>query len=150
MKNLTTEEGRKQALKEIENSFLASLKANGVELSDNAVCALNGSGITIGVSATGLYAEKGHKMAFASEIELYAKRHYYDSDYQENQINFGSSGSFTPNDKESYWRIIHAASVLKNWNVVSDIVNTHCKMYNDLAKEIYEINNVQNIKFVNE
>jgi hypothetical protein len=29
---------------------------------------------------------------------------------------------------------------LKNWAIVSEIVNIHCKMYSDLSKKIFEVN----------
>ncbi len=142
MNNLKTKEDRQEAIKQIENSFLITMKGNGIELSDDAVCRINQSSIELGISAIGKYAEKGYQMVFASDIELYAKS--YDDELgfgrKENEINFGSSGSFNPSEMESYWRTIHAASVLKNWQVVSEIVNTHCKMYSDLSKKIFEIN----------
>lgn len=137
MNNLKTKEDRQEAIKQIENSFLMTMKGNGVELSDDAVCRINQRSIEIGISAVGKYAENGYQMAFTSSIELYSKS--YDNvlgfGRKENEINFGSSGSFNPSERESYWRTIHAASVLKNWQVVSEIVNTHCKMYSDLSKK---------------
>lgn len=142
MNNLKTKEDRQEAIKQIENSFLITMKGNGIELSDDAVCRINQSSIELGISAIGEYAKKGYQMAFASAIELYAKS--YDDELgfgrNENEINFGSSGSFNPSKRESYWRTIHAASVLKNWQVVSEIVNTHCKMYSDLSNKIFEVN----------
>lgn len=142
MNNLKTKEDRQEAIKQIENSFLITMKGNGIELSDDAVCRINQSSIELGISAIGKYAEKGCQMVFASDIELYAKS--YDDELgfgrKENEINFGSSGSFNPSEMESYWKTIHAASVLKNWQVVSEIVNTHCKMYSDLSKKNFEIN----------
>ncbi|MCA6391548.1 MAG: hypothetical protein IM607_09205 [Cytophagales bacterium] len=142
MNNLKTKEDRQEAIKQIERSFLNELRNIGVELSDDAVCRINQNSIEIGISAIGKYAEKGYQMAFASAIELYAKR--YDNELgfgrKENEINFGSSGSFNPSERESYWRTIHAASVLKNWAIVSEIVNIHCKMYSDLSKKIFEVN----------
>ena len=142
MGNLKTKEYRQAAIKQIESSFLTTMKVKGVELSDDAVCRINQSSIELGTSAIGKYAEKGYRMAFASTIELYAKS--YDDELgfgrNENEINFGSSGSFNPSERESYWRTIHAASVLKNWALVSEIVNTHCKMYSDLSKKIFEVN----------
>ena len=142
MNNLKTKEDRQEAIKQIENSFLITMKGNGIELSDDAVCRINQSSIELGISAIGKYAEKGYQMVFASDIELYAKSYEDELGFgrKENEINFGSSGSFNPSEMESYWRTIHAASVLKNWQVVSEIVNTHCKMYSDLSKKIFEIN----------
>lgn len=141
MNNLKTKEDRQEAIKQIESSFLNTMKDNGIEISDDAVCRINQNSIELGISAIGKYAEKGYQMAFASAIELYSKS--YDDELcfgrKENEINFGSSGSFNPSERESYWRTIHAASVLKNWAVVSEIVNTHCKMYSALSKKIFEV-----------
>jgi len=142
MNNLKTKEDRQEAIKQIEKSFLTTMKSNSIELSDEAVCRINQSSIELGICAIGKYAEKGYQMAFASVIELYAKSYNEELGFgrKENEINFGSSGSFNPSERESYWRTIHAASVLKNWDIVSEIVNTHCKMYCDLSKKIFEVN----------
>jgi hypothetical protein len=136
---MKTKEQRQQAVKQIEDSFLIAMKGNGIELSDDAVCRIGRCVIVLGISAIGKYAEKGFQMAFASDVTLYACD---ESDFGggENKINFGCSGSFTPNERESYWRTIHAASILKNWKTVSEIVNTHCKMYSDLCERIFEVN----------
>lgn len=143
MENLKTKNGREKAIKQIEISFLAAMKDKGVELSDDAVCRIYENSIELGISAVGKYAKKGYQIAFASEIELYPKSYDDENGFgrKENQINFGSSGSFSPSERESYWRTIHAASVLKNWIVVSEIVNSHCKMYSDLCRKIFETNN---------
>jgi hypothetical protein len=142
MNNLKTKEDRQEAIKQIENSFIKAMKENNIELSDDAVCRINSNSIVLGISAVDKYGEKNYQIAFASDIELYAIN--YDDELglgiKENKINIGSYGSFTPKDRESYWRIIHAASILKNWDIVSEIVNTYCKMYSDLCKKIFEVN----------
>lgn len=138
MKDLTTKEGRIAEVEKLENSFLLTLKGNGFDVSPDAVCRINKSSIELGISGTGDYMDKGSKMAFASDITLYAAEPDNIFGRKENEINFGSSGCFTPEVKESYWRTVHAASLLKNWDIVSDIVNTHCKMYADLEKECFE------------
>jgi hypothetical protein len=142
MNNLKTKEDRQEAIKQIEKRFLTAMKSNGIELSDEAVCRIHQNSIEVGISAIGKYAEKGYQMAFASAIELYAKSCDDELGFgrKENEINLGSSGSFNPSERESYWRTIHAASILKNWAIVSGIVNTHCKMYSDLSKKIFEVN----------
>lgn len=124
MENLTIEK--------LENDFLAELKKGGVDLSPNAVCRINSNVIYLGIAATSYYKDKGFKAEFASEVELYS----FDPTYgrQQTEINFGSSGCFTPENKGSYWRTIHAASILIHWNVVCEIVNSYCKMYVDLQK----------------
>jgi hypothetical protein len=134
MKDLTTKEGRVAEMVKIENSFLTTLRANGFDIAPDAVCRINKSSIELGIAATGAYADKGFKMAFASDILLYSA----EPGRKENEINFGSSGRFTPEVRESYWRTIHAASLLKNWKMASEIINTHCRMYAELEKECFE------------
>ena len=126
MENLTIEK--------LENNFLAELKRGGVDLSPDAVCTISSNAICLGIAATGLYKDKGFKMEFASEVELYSFDPNNEYGRKQNEINFGSSGCFTPENKENYWRTIHAASILKNWNVVCYVINTYCKMYADLQK----------------
>lgn len=74
-----------------------------------------------------------------SEITLYAKDTSFGRN-NPNQINFGTSGSFNPEDENSYWRIIHAASCLKNWEIVCEIVNDFCEKHRKLEEDIFEIN----------
>lgn len=105
-------------LDNLEESFITELRSNGVELSDDVVCRIYDSVIRIRLDT------------FGSDIELYAI--YYDEEIslgnKENRILFGASGSFDPSDKASYWRTIHAASILKNWDIVCKLVNDYCKL----------------------
>lgn len=142
MKDLKTREGRVAEIKAIEDSFLIALRGNSFDVCPNAVCSINKSSIELGIAATGSYMDKGFKMAFASEISLYSVDFDGYFGRKENEINFGSTGSFNPSVSESYWRTIHAASILKNWEMACEIVNTHCKMYADLEKEIFEVNKI--------
>lgn len=143
MKDLTTKDGRIAAINDIEDSFLKSLRRNLFEICPDAVCRINRDSIELGIAATGSYMDKGFKMAFASDIQLYAANPDDIFGRKENEINFGSSGSFNPSVSESYWRTIHAASILKNWNIASKMVNDHCKMYADLEKEIFAQKEIQ-------
>jgi hypothetical protein len=115
-------------VKKIEDSFLSELRINLFELAPNAVCRISEGNIELGISG------KDNKMAFASSIELYGVDRFFN---RGNAMNFGSSGNFTPEVKESYWRTIHAASLLKNWDKACEIINNHCKMYSDLQKECF-------------
>ena len=139
MKDLKTQEGRTAELRKVEDSFIQTLKRNMFDISPDAVCRVNSRSIELGIAATGSYMDKGFKMAFASDIQLYRAEPESMFGDREATINFGSSGSFTPSVKESYWRTIHAATILKNWNMACDIINEHCKMYADLEKEIFEL-----------
>ena len=138
MRDLTTKEGRIAEIEKLENSFLKTLKGNGFDVAPDAVCRITKSSIELGIADTCAYMDKGFKMAFASDLSLYAAEPDNIFGRKENEINFGSSGCFTPDVKGSYWRTVHAASLLKNWAIASDIVNTHCKMYADLEKECFE------------
>lgn len=126
MENLTIEK--------LENDFLNELKKGGIDLSPNAVCRLESNVIYLGIAATGSYKDQGFKMEFASEVQLYSFDPTNEYGRRENEINFGCSGCFTPENKGNYWRTIHAASILVHWNVVCEIVNSYCKMYVDLQK----------------
>lgn len=143
MKDLTTQEGRIAEIKSIENSFLISLRGNSFDVCPDAVCRINRNSIELGIAATGSYMDKGFKMAFASDITLYVAEPDDIFGRRHNEINFGSSGSFNPSVSESYWRTIHAASILKNWEMACEIVNAHCKMYSDLEKEIFDLKTIK-------
>lgn len=129
MENLTVQK--------LENNLLVELKKCGVDLSPNAVCTIGSNIIYLGISATGAHKDKGFKAEFASEVELYSFDPNNEYGRTQNEINFGSSGCFTPQSTGSYWRTIHAASILKNWNVVCGIINSYCKMYVDLQKAYF-------------
>jgi hypothetical protein len=140
MNDLTTKESRKAQIKTIEDSFLLSLRGNSFDVCPNAVCKVSRNSIELGIAETGSYMDGGFAMAFASEINLYCAEPDRIFGRKENEINFGSSGNFSPEREQSYWRTVHAASILKNWVMASEIVNIHCKMYADLEKEIFELN----------
>lgn len=138
--NLKTKGGRIDAIQNIENSFIASLRKNNFDVATDAVCRIGNSSIALGIESQGDDKTNGFKTAFASEIDLYAANPDKTFGRKENEINFGSSGCFTPNVRESYWRTIHAASILKNWDKACELINEHCKMYSDLVKEIHNQN----------
>lgn len=124
---MKTQENRKEAIKEIESNFLRKMKVSGIEISDDAYCIVNENSIEIGIF-------EDTKINFSSCIELYAQTYNEHIGFgrRENEINFGTSGSFNPDKKGSYWRTIHAASILKNWETVCKITNHFCKMYSNL------------------
>ena len=138
MKDLKTIEGINAEVKKIEDSFLLTLRSNLFEICPNAVCKIGHNVIQLGIAESDLsYRARGYKMASYSNIDLFA----YDrtTRYPGNKINCGLSEPFDPTIAESYWRIIHAATMLKNWELMCVIVNDHCMMYSDLAKEVNAI-----------
>jgi hypothetical protein len=136
MFDLKTKEGRASAIEKIESDFLKELKNNKIELFEGARCRVYDDSIRLFI----VVDVETEKQYFASEITLYSSRFDGLEIKRENEINFGTSGSFTPNDLGSYWRTIHATSILKNWFVVSEIVNKFCKKYSDLSEEIFSLN----------
>lgn len=141
MNSLNTREKRLEAINKINDSFIKELISNNIKISDDAVCRVGENSIELGIKAKGEYLDKGYIMSFASEISLYAKNESSNTFRgQYNKINFGSSGSFTPLNQESYWRTIHASEILKNWDISCTIINNHCKMYRDLCFNIFNQN----------
>lgn len=136
MLDLTKEKDRISAIKDIKQSFLKSLKENNFEISDDALCTVHNNYIILGISIN----KSMEAFAFNSQIELFANNNLKGFDKKENKISISSSSSFDKNLLQSYWKIIHAASILKNWDVASEIVNIHCAMYENLVNEILEIN----------
>lgn len=139
MQNLKTEEGRIAAIKQLEDSFLYSLRINGLEIAKDSVCNISETKITLAIEADAEYKNKGYKIAFASEVDIYSNLPllFFEG---ENGINFASSGQFTPKIRACYWRTIHAAEILKNWDLVCKIVNEHCQQYRDLVISINQEN----------
>lgn len=133
--DLTKEEDRIKAIEEVNNSFISQLKDNGVELSNDVVCDVGRGSVIIGIKNTDVRSKR--RIEIASEIEIYS-----DESRMGNGLSAGSSGAFNPTNKASYWRTIHAASILTNWGFVCEVVNTHCKMYSDLVELIYSVNKV--------
>jgi hypothetical protein len=138
---LKSVEGREKAFRKIEEAFITALRSKGVELSDEATCRVYQDSIQLGIAAKGKYAEKGYRMAFGSIITLYVIKHDAERGdvNKENKMYYGTFGAFTPSDKESYWRTMHAAAVLSNWEIVSEIVNRHTQIYDDLINKIFSV-----------
>lgn len=140
--DLKTQEGRTAAISEIENSFLEALSEVGVMVSERATCIINNGQIELGVIGEGNDAVSGYKMAFGCEVTIQAKVTNGPYGSRENEIRYGTSGSFIPSNIASYWRTIHAASILLHWDAVCKVVNTHCTWFRETEKEILKDNNL--------
>jgi hypothetical protein len=133
--HLQTKEGRAAALQAIEDNFIAELRKAGVELADNAVAMMDYYHATIGLKCNLI---RGLKVQFLSDIDFYGKNPMYAK--SKNEISFGSTGSFTPSDQACYYRAIHAASILKNWDKACEILEKHLQMRRDLIEQIKKDN----------
>jgi len=133
MKNLdlSTPEKRLKAIQDLELEFITKLN-NHCKLSEDVICRISENQIEIGINPT----EDHHLFEFASEISLYSNFDWYLKNPVENKINFGSAGAFTPNNKGSYWRTMHAAEVLQVWDTVSELVNQYCANFRELRELI--------------
>ena len=118
----------------IEKDFIKNLRSKGLQLSDNAVCNISSNEVVIGVNYE---KRKGYQMDFASDINIYCARTTLGF-LKECEINFGSSGSFTPECKASYWRTIHATEILNNWESVCNIVNLYCRQYDIMIEDYHK------------
>lgn len=125
MKTIISQEKAKQFYSELVEDCKKSFTKAGVFLHNPGI-RIDDSSIEISV------VDNDGKSLFASDIQIYAKGGLFD---RVNEINFGSSGSFTPETESSYWRTIHAATVLQNWETVCNIVNEYCVKH----KEFYSI-----------
>jgi hypothetical protein len=129
-------EARRAILTEMKNSLIKELTAIGVELSEKAVCDICANYVEIGIKTESKSEKRAFTMDFGSAVQFYAKKE--DDEIwssRNNEINFGSSGVFTPENTASYWRTIHAASILKNWDKACEIVNKYCDMYANLVNQ---------------
>ncbi len=67
---------------------------------------------------------------WCSEITIYSSSAFFGK--REPDINFGSSGSFTPQDLAQYWRTKHACIVLDNWSLIISIVEKYCQKIKEI------------------
>lgn len=107
-----------------EINLIKELKENGFELSDKAMVWLSDNSLTIGILEINNKSNYFGQMAFASEVTIYNKT-LLNKKETDLTINFGTSGSFTPENKSSYWKTIHAATILKNWGVFCKIMKKY-------------------------
>ncbi len=102
----------KAKIKKLEKEFLVELWQIGVELANNAVCMLDSNGICIGIKATGDQAKYGNTIAYGSEVVVRI------GENKKFKMSYFSNSEFCIDNKASYWRTIHAASILKNWKLI--------------------------------
>jgi hypothetical protein len=126
--NLKTPEGRHAAINALNKSVIEELRNAGVELEETAVARVDYNVIDIGIYKNPI------QMIFASDVTIYRRD-------EETRLVVGAGGSFNPtSDPAQYWRTIHAASLLKNWPAVVEVVSAHCQKYRELMDRIREEN----------
>jgi hypothetical protein len=101
---------------QIKDEFIA----NGFEACEDTFIQISGRSLEIGLCNRDP-KRPGWKFTFASTFDWYLK----------DGINVGTSGTFNPSNADSYWRTIHAASILKNYDKLQVIAKKYCKLYNE-------------------
>ncbi len=117
--DLAIESEQKIALDSIHDSYIVSLRDKGLTLAENVGAAIYGDRIDLALKGDGEY-----RTMFASEVTIYTPHKN-----QEAKIAYGSSGSFDLKNKVSYWKTLHAAEVLKNWDIVIGESSLYCLIY---------------------
>lgn len=121
--DLTTEEGRENAIKELHQKFIEKLKSAGVTIPKDAFCEIESSSIDI----------------FFNDFKT-TPLSLYKSKEDEITINFGVGSSFSPKNTSKTNKIITAASILSNWGKVSPLVKLYIKKYNETVDMIFKLN----------
>ena len=132
--DLKTQKGRNAALANIHSNCLSAFISAGVELSPDVEFEVSAKFLVITIKKTKKLSD------FSSSVHINCGNTDRFSGFNEPTISFGSTGSFTPENKSSYWRTIHAASCLKKWFKVCRIVGQSCLEYRELIKKIKEEN----------
>lgn len=131
--NLTTTEGRIEAVRALNLECKNSFKREGIEICEDALFALSRVRLEISIKSPNM---EERESLFASEVSIYCK-----SDIRDNfSISVGSSGNITPEDIGPFWRVIHTANILNNWNIACELVMYYCNKYSKLIEDIKEVN----------
>lgn len=115
---------------EIYSRLSGELRALDVGFSNDIICRASERDCEIGISGVGKH--RGF-IAFGSEITISATNSRRTKSSPA-EINFGSTGSFTPQDSSPYWRTIHASIILQNWELIIPIIDKYCQIMEDYYK----------------
>ena len=127
--DLTKRSERYKAVGELGRGFCKEFKATFEKSSPDLFCQVSDSQIEIGVKEES--KDKHDWFLFTSSITFYGPTFFNEDRFD---LNFGSTGSCTPDDKASYWRTIHASEVLQKWEKAKEL----CEKYWELRKTLVE------------
>ena len=129
----TKKKHRQAALDNLEMAFMTEMENTISGFHRRCIAKIHRNRIDIAIQD-----EKGNEL-FASDVSLYPET---TSTFfpQEKGINFGSSGAFDPKHEAPYWRTIHAAIILQNWDIAMGIVETYCMKMEELMEEFKQAN----------
>jgi hypothetical protein len=127
MKHVIQNPAHQQIKEQLQEDFITALRDIIATISANAACQINFNSIEIGI------ADENNCIDNNSAITIYAKQYTFNGELQrDNELNIGSASNVTPNSEAKYWRFVHAAEILKNWDKVCNIVNQYIFKYRNL------------------
>jgi hypothetical protein len=120
--NLKTAKGREEAIRKIENEYIDELRNNGFELHQYLTCYMFTDRIAFGVKnkVINVYLRTNNKL-----------------DIVDAEINISTGSLINLTDEPNYWKIMHAATILKNWDKFLEITNKYHKQYLELLDKIF-------------
>lgn len=138
MNPLTTEAGRKEAAEKLHQELFAKLKSVALGFHPELRGRIDETCISLGLIDE-VEPERLYSTMWASEILIYPAIERFGK-IRNPGINFGGSGSFSPENTGPFWRTIHAAIILQNWEVLMPIFKDFCERYTILMNEIQNAN----------
>lgn len=132
--DLSNRETRLKAFRKLEGQLIDTLISAGMRLNKNTWVTLSGSQIEIYLVNKDKESKYYRKPVFASDVNIYLNKDF--NGEESFKISFGTSGSFSPEDKAPFWRTIHAANLLNNWGNVCKISKEYFDKYTELETSI--------------
>jgi hypothetical protein len=136
--NLKTEEGRIKAIEKIQISYIEDLIKNNFDFHKFTICEMYDDRFIFGIKYFNKEDENKTIRGLSSIIQVYLKtNNEINLGNKDILMNFSISCSFNPLSKENYWKVIHAATILKNWEKFIEITNKYHKKHLELLDKIF-------------
>jgi hypothetical protein len=120
--NLKTAKGREEAIRKIENEYIDELRSNNFELHQYLTCYMFTDRIAFE------FKNKVINVYLITNNKL---------DIVDAGINISTGSLINQTDESNYWKVIHAATILKNWEKFIEITNKYHKQYLELLNKIF-------------
>jgi hypothetical protein len=137
--DLTTVAGRIDTMQLLNKTARFEFMSHGIELNKETLFRIGENYIEISIKETNSESSYFGMSAFGSEITISRSQSINDKiekkDSFKYDISYGSSGNFDPSKKDiGYLKTIHAASLIKNWDTVIQLMNAWCDCYIGIIK----------------
>lgn len=127
--DLSTKKRRIDAMAAVGEDFITELRDMGLNLSPEAFAKVKVDCIVIGTGSI----EDG--MIFRSSFTLYLKEEFINSS---EHLSVPSSGNVDTTNTPEFWKIVHAAEILQNWDMVVTAAQQYCQRFAELKLMIIE------------